>query len=323
MNDLTFLRTQQIQLRHLLEVAGNDPVMKPQLKMRLENIEAQLAAAEQKTGGLFQKEAVALPRTAIFLSSEAVNEHIGVSPQLAGEALINYENMFREQAMHDEREAAKAVGKTRRKRGAPKPKLLFTGTPRGSFGLEFVPQIAPGADSAGIHVKALENVASTLVLVTENDNTEFGDVIANVPHGVLLPLIKFLTVLSKNDAELRLAFSDKPSKSLSSVNIKRAAERLEREVIIESEEINGTFRGLTLDSGYFDFLPDGGKVITGTLADELTEDDIDRIDKLTNSRCLAKLQRTSLVGVSGSRYAYVLIDAVADITSSPATSAPE
>ena len=48
--------------------------------------------------------------------------------------------MFVEQALHDERMMAKDAGRNRRPRGSPAPELLFVGTPRGSFGLEFVPQ---------------------------------------------------------------------------------------------------------------------------------------------------------------------------------------
>lgn len=45
---------------------------------------------------------------------------------------------------------------------------------------------------------------------------------------------------------------------------------------------HGTFRGVTREIGYFDFLTDEGILITGRVADYFTEEDLERIDALTN-----------------------------------------
>lgn len=49
----------------------------------------------------------------------------------------------------------------------------------------------------------------------------------------------------------------------------------------------------------FDLNPDEGETIAGTVADHLTEEDLDRIGSLTNKPCVAKLQKTTVSGIVG------------------------
>ena len=79
--------------------------------------------------------------------------------------------------------------------------------------------------------------------------------------------------------------------------------------------MRGTFRGSTRESTVFDLLPDEGGLITGTMADNLTEEDFDRIDALTNKRCVASLQVTTLRPVvAAPRQEYLLLDAKPELT---------
>lgn len=311
MNDLTFLKLQSVQLRQLLDRAGEGSVTHMQLAVRLEAIENRLAEANKLPGNLFTKETIDLPRAALFLRGSLVQGSEGIRPSLAGHALIQYEGMFVEQALHDEREAAKADGRQRRPRGAPLPKLLFTGTPRGSFGLEFTPQIPEDASFAYLHAQSLENVANALTRVAENDSEDVNTTLSNIPQRVIPYLKRFFSELAKCDAELRLAFSNKPSTMLGSENIKKAAERLDRQVVVDDISIDGVFRGVTRETGHFDLRPNEGMVISGFIADELTEEDVERIDKLTNKPCKSRIERTTITKIPGSvNYTYVLLDAV-------------
>ena len=85
------------------------------------------------------------------------------------------------------------------------PGLMFTGTPRGSFGLEFVPGGGLEEDESlhDVHARSLENVADALARVVEGDS--FEDAVSNIPSPVLQSLKQFLEVLARNEAELRLA----------------------------------------------------------------------------------------------------------------------
>jgi hypothetical protein len=310
MIDKRFLQIQAIDLRRLLENAADDPILAPQLRERLDDVEEELRVARQQPGILLPREIPLLPRAAVFLRGGGVQDSVGVRPSLAGEALIQYEKMFTEQALHDERIAAKNAGRQRRPRGASTPGLLFTGTPRGSFGLEFMPQIGEDDALLDVHAKSLVNVADALIRVAESDSASLDEVVKGIPSRVLQPLISFLRTLAQNDAELRLAFHDRPSRSLSSSQVKVAAERLERDVEQETIDVAGTFRGVTRESGVFDLRTSEVDVITGTVADQLTEEDLERIDLLTNEQCVANLQKTTVRKITGAKIpSYVLLDA--------------
>ena len=310
MNNRTFLQIQAIQLRDLLEKAGDDPILVPQLRERLKDAENELEAAKHQDGSLLPKENVVLPSAAIFLRGGGVQDSEGIRPSLAGEALIQYEKMFTGQAMHDERDAARKAGRQRRPRGASMPGLLFTGTPRGSFGLEFVPQPTEDGLLLEVHARSLRNVADALVRVAGSKSESLDEVVQSIPSRVLQPLKQFLKLLAQHGVDLRLAFHDQPAQSLTAEEIKKAAERLEREVEQKEQRVSGTFRGVTRETGHFDLRTDADEVISGRVDDQFTEDDFDRIDRLTNKPCKAELQRTTVRTIAGtSTPTFVLLNA--------------
>lgn len=309
MTNQTFLQVQATELLRLLEDASDDPILEKQLRLRLEDTQTKLEEARRQVGTLLPKEPIVLPRTAIFLRGEGVQDSEGIRPSLAGDAMIQYEKMFIQQALHDEREAARQSGRHRRARGSATPALLFTGTPRGSFGLEFTPQPTEEA-SLVIHAQSLRNVSNALVLVGESGSGRLDEVVKQIPTGVLRHMKTFMGTLAQHGAEIRFAFPDRPSQSLTVEKVEAAAARLAKDVVQEVTQTNGIFRGLTLESGRFDLKTDAGEVITGTVADQLVEEDLVRISSLTNSPCVATLEKTTVSNIAGAATTnYVLLDA--------------
>ncbi|HQU45723.1 MAG TPA: hypothetical protein PK867_23115 [Pirellulales bacterium] len=309
MNDRSFLQVQAIQLRQLLGVAGDDPVLVPQLRQRPEDVEDKLRKLGAAIERPFPEAVASLPRVALFLGGGGVQGSEGIRPGLAGEALIQYEKMFVEQALQDERDAAKQLGRQRRPRGTPVPSLLFTGTPRGSFGLEFIPEPTEDGSLLELHSGSLRHVAEALVAICSDDRRP-DDAARSIPPRVLWPMKRFFSILAQYGAELRIAFSDAPSQSIDVETVKGAAELLDRELIEEIITARGVFRGLTRESLVFDLLADDGTLVTGAVSTDLDEDDLDRIASLTNDRCIASLQKTTLRQVVGGvRETYVLLDA--------------
>lgn len=309
MNDRTFLQIQAIQLKELLDEAADDPILRPQLQERLDDTEAELRihSADPTVPTLDS-----MPRAAIFLKGGGVQGNQGIRAALAGEALLQYERMFTEQAMNDERLAVRQEGRQRRKRGTPRPELLFTGTPRGSFGLEFTPEPTSDVNLSQAHSQSLRNVADALIRVTESE-TSLDQAVANLSPGLLRPMTRFLRVLANSGAELRLAFTDSPPRTIAMSQVKMAAERLEQEVDDEEISVLGVFRGLTRESMIFDLIPEDtgiGSLITGQVSESLTEADLERIDSLTNQRCIVQVHVTTVRTVSGSvQRNHVLLDA--------------
>lgn len=309
MNSQTFLESQVFELRRLLTLSQNDPVITPQLNDRLARAEKELAKSREQDGSLFLKDPpVVLPRAAIFMRGGGVADSSGIRPTLAGEALIQYERMFVEYALHDEREAARRSGRHRRRRGSAKPSLLFTGTPRGSFGLEFVPKFADDdQQSLALHAQSLRNLSETLIqVITEEGNVD--DLLRRIPK-LLGPLKQFLAVLASHDADLRLASHDGPSTVLNAAQVKHASDRLIREVTQETVDLRGIFRGVTFESHVFDLKLDDETTITGTLAEDLVEEDIERLTELTNHQCQVKLEKTVIAQTASLRRVYVLLSA--------------
>jgi hypothetical protein len=312
MNDYQFLQRQVIELTRLRELAGNDPLLVSQLQERLDEVTRGLEAATHQEGNLLPREYPEMPRAAIFLRGGGVTGSDGIRPNLAGNALIQYEKMFIAQALHDERQAAMGAGRQRRPRGAPTPELLFTSTPQGSFGMEFVAQSAGDSSILQVHQQSLKKIATAIAQVAASTAGTAEETIRTIPSAVLQPLKQFVKVLSDYHAELRLAFPDEESVSVTSSQLRDAAERLEREVAQNVLIVEGIFRGVTRESGHFDLKTDSGEVITGFVADTFAEDDLARVDELTNKSCRATIQKTVVSTVAGAWPAeYVLLDAMA------------
>lgn len=306
MNDQTFLKTQVIDLEHMLEEAKDDPVLAPQLEQRLGATRKTLHA-QNTHRTLFPAVTPELPRAAIFLRRGGVEGTTGIRPALAGEALIHYEKMFIEQAIHDEREAARSSGRQRRQRGAAVPALLLTGTPRGSFGLEFTPQLQEDHGLLEVHRHSLQHIAEALMTAAESNSVE--RLTDAIPAKVLQPLTRFFRTLANFGAELRLAIPGSDSRTISAEQATATAERLERTIEQQEIIVTGVFRGLTRESGYFDLVRDDASTITGVVADAFTEDDLERIDLLTNERCSATLQETRITKAGRSNATFILLEA--------------
>jgi hypothetical protein len=302
-----FLNNQVLELERLLEDSANNPVLRLQLEARLEEARAAIGSSvvdEDHQGSPDQLSSV---RAAIFLRGGGVDGSFGIRPSLAGEALLQYEKMYVEQATFEERSAARATGRTRRPRGASTPRLLFCGTPRGSFGLEFAPQAQSDPALSMIHNETLTKVADSVIRIVEDGDATLPD----LPPRMLHPLKQFLKVLAQHGAELRFAFSSQPSRAIGIESIRQASERLEREIQEETISVRGTFRGITLESGIFDIMTESG-LISGTVADSLSEEDLERIVRLTNRSCIASVLQTTVITVVGSpTQSHVLLDATA------------
>jgi hypothetical protein len=76
MNNQAFFMVQTLELRRLLEMAGDDPVMAPQLRRRLERAEKALETVNETA------------RSAILLGGDEVAKSPGIRAALAGEVRI-------------------------------------------------------------------------------------------------------------------------------------------------------------------------------------------------------------------------------------------
>lgn len=306
MNRHAINKIKVVELRHLLDEVGDDPVLGPQFREQLDEAEAELRKYPEP-----DQEAEPLPRAAMFLRRGGVQEDThGVRPSLAAEVLTQYERMFAEQAIHIERDAAREAGRVRRPKGSVRPGLWFTGTPHGSFGLEFVPQTPEDPTAREVYRAALTIVTDALVGIASADDESADRALSSVASTVLKPMRLFLRSLASHGAELRVAISGQRSRSLSVEQLVKAAEQLDREVTQEEKVFDGRFRGVTLESGHFDFVTDNDDLITGDISEEVPPEFVESILKRTNQPARAMIVVTTVRPVTGpERVAYLLIKA--------------
>ena len=275
----SFDRAHLAELERLAERSKNDPVLGPQDRARLENFQSRQAAGDEERG------IVPATRVALFLSGEAVRGAAGIDAGLAAQALAQYSKMFREQATIAEREAVEGQ---RRPKGSVKPELLFTGTPRGSFGFAF----APGTTDSklvGFHNDAIDSLTKIIADVAA-DPQQTAD--KKIPSAILPHLKLFFQALSSRGVSLRLAGANGFRKTFAVEQIKATAEQLDREVESETIALLGTFRGLTLDTRQFDVLTEDEEQISGTVDSELPLAELKRISGFLDQTCTFTFEKT-------------------------------
>jgi hypothetical protein len=281
MNQDSFQQAHLNELERLATESASDPLLGPQDKQRLDRF-------RQSAAKITPQNDVSASRAAFFLRGRGVTGTTGIDSLLAGKTLTHCAQMFTEQAKVEERDAARKGGRERRRRGSGTPSMLFTGTPRGSFGFEFAP-ITSDPALLPIHAAALDKLVHVIANVAAGDAA----VDATVPDVVLPHLKLFFKDLAAFDVSLRIATSSGFRQDLTAGTVRQTAERLAEEISENTVELIGEFRGLTLDSGRFDFRPAAGDEFSGEVSEDLTDAQLLTINKLTGTPCVATvLERT-------------------------------
>lgn len=120
--------------------------------------------------------------------------------------------------------------------------------PRGSFGLEFVPQVSDDASLLASSTRAIETISETLTKVAGEDEPAAEAAMAALLSAVLEPMRLFMKVLAKHGAELRIAYGTQRSATITSRQVGAAFDRLDREVNETEVVMQGKFRGMTLET---------------------------------------------------------------------------
>lgn len=268
-----------VELERLAKASASDPILGPQDSRRLEVARALTGTREEP--------AMLAPRVAIFLRGGSVDGTRGIDATLAGQTLTQAGRMFSAQALQAEREAA--PGKNR-PRGSAEPRMLFTNTPRGSFGFEFAPTTADDR-LVEIHGGALDTLLRTIQRVAEDDAALSAE---DIPPKVLSHLKLLFRTFADHGVDIRLVDTRGDRRTLEATAVARAAERLSRKVVDREYKQAATFRGLTLESRVFDLLTDDDRVITGTVSEELDEAALERLLTLHGNRVIAYLVETTI-----------------------------
>lgn len=291
------LKSQLIETDRLRELVADDPFMSTSLEVRREELEEQLGALP-----VGEKEA----RTVLFFAGDPVLGSMGIDANFAGQVLVPFQNMVMADYAHRHHGA---VGSRGPRSGESQSRLLLTGLPRGSFGLELT-------KADGDELFEEDQLADTLAHVTRlvesasRSDEDFAAELDDTAPRVIQNLRDFLGVVSKANAALSLESGDARC-ALTPAVASDAFERVSDTVTSEEEiEVPGVFRGVLLDSWRYDFNDEHGHKLSGRLDDELSAETVAEWSREYFDRaCVARLLKTTVVFKNGRmRTSYKLLD---------------
>lgn len=282
-----FLKTQLLETDRLIEMTGDHPVMSFGLVQRKEELEEELHALP-----MGHKE----PRTVLFFSGEPVVGSVGIDANFAGRVLAPFQNMVMSE--HAQRWHG-TLGSRGRRTGEQESRLILTGLPRGSFGLELT-------KAANDEFFEEEQLADTLAHVTRliesasRSDEDFASELNETSPRVIQSLRDFLKVVSDGRAGLQMESGDFRC-TLDPVKASEAFQRVSDTVTKEERvEERGVFKGLLLESWRFDFVNEAGHKITGKLDNDLTQEQAVTMGRdFLEQSCVADLLKTTILFKNG------------------------
>jgi len=290
-----FLKVQLLDTQRMLSLASGHPVMSAAFSERERDLKEQIEAIP-----LGSKES----RAILFFTGEPVVGSLGIDAVFASRVIEPFQKMV--MADYANRWHGK-VGNRGRRHGEASSRLLLSGLPRGSFGLE----LTRGAnDDLFVEHELADTITHVTRLVDASVRSD-EDFAAELDHAaprVVQNLKSFLEVIAKGKAGLRLESGDlrsvmSPTQAADAFN--RVSETTTHET---TETVTGLLKGVLLESWEFNFSTDDGASIAGKIGQELSEEQVIEFDrKYFNDRCLATLEKTTVVFKNGrSRVSYKL-----------------
>jgi hypothetical protein len=297
----SFLRTQLLEMDRLTDSAQDDPLLSFAIASRRKSLEEEMAQAPAEP---------AKPRTVLFFAGPPVLGSRGIDAKFAADVIAPFLEMVKTQYSAQKHGRVGARGP---RRDESEARLLLTGLPRGSFGLELSQPQPEDFIAAAQLSDTLVRLTEVIAAAADTDE-RFSVSLDHVSPRVLPRLKDFLGIVASNNASLGVE-SGELKVELPVNRLEAALERVgsaktsDREVTLE-----GTFRGATLDSWRFDFRTDGeaGEVISGRIAQEVEDEAVTAMIQLTTKPCRAKLREITVTtsdGASRKRYELLALEA--------------
>lgn len=282
-----FLKVQLLETQKLREMAGGHPLMSVAFAEREDELREKLQALP-----LGNKEA----RTVLFFSGEPVQGSMGIDAAFAGRVLEPFQSMV----MADYADRWHGVVGSRGKRpGETQSRLLLTGLPRGSFGLELTRAENDELFEEGQLADTLAHVTRLVEAASRSDEDFAAELDATAPR-VIQNLRAFLEVIAKGKAGLRLESGDFRC-SMNPIQANEAFNRVAGTITSdETVELTGVFKGVLLESWKFDFVTDENHSVGGKIDENLTEEQVIALNReFFNERCCASLLKTTVLFKNG------------------------
>lgn len=282
-----FLKVQLLDTQRMRELAGQHPLMSVALAERERELNEKIAALP-----LGNKEA----RTILFFSGEPVQGSMGIDASFAGRVLEPFQSMV--MADYADRWHG-VVGSRGRRHGEAQSRLLLTGLPRGSFGLELARADNDELFEEGQLADTLAHVTKLVESAGRSDEDFAAELDETAPR-VIQNLREFLEVVAKGKAGLRLESGDFRC-SMNPVEASEAFTRVAGTITNDEPiKIPGVFKGVLLESWRFDFVTEDNHSVGGKIDENLTEEQVIALNReFFNGRCLASLLKTTVLFKNG------------------------
>ena len=290
-----FFKVQLLETQRLVEMVGDHPLMSVSFAEREQELREKIAALP-----LGSKEA----RTVLFFSGEPVQGSMGIDASFAGRVLEPFQSMV--MADYADRWHG-VVGSRGRRPGEAQSRLLLTGLPRGSFGLELARADNDELFEEGQLADTLAHV-TRLVEAAGRSDEDFAAELDQTAPRVIQNLREFLEVIAKGKAGLRLETGDYRC-SMNPIEANEAFNRVAATITRPEEvEISGVFKGVLLESWKFDFVTEENHSVGGKIDENLTEEQVVALNRqFFNERCVASLLKTTVLFKNGRvRTTYIL-----------------
>ena len=291
-----FVKRQIAESERLKKLAGDHPLMAPLIAQREDELREEL-----KNLPPAGREA----RTVLFFTGDPVYGSRGIDAHFASTVLLPFLEMVKSEYAAEKHGH---VGERGPRKDEDEARLLLTGLPRGSFGLEL-------SHPESEDFFAGEQLSNVLVRLTElfssagKSDEDFVHALEEVSPRVYSRLPDFFKSIHDHGANIRMQTGDLEFE-LDKDRVSDAFERVRSVHTIESEiEKDGVFRGATLDTWKFDFRSEDDETITGRISDQLDESQVARMLALTNQPSTARLKETKITTQGGAvRTRYELVD---------------
>ena len=305
-----FLKAQIVELDRILESIGDHPLMSPAYRQRKEELENELSNLP-----VGDKE----PRTVLFFTGQPVQGSLGIDAGFASRILLSFQRMVSSEHAHLWHDTPGSRG---RRGGERESRLLLTGLPRGSFGLELSNATDAKSSDEDQLTKTLAHVTRLIESAGRSDE-DFAIELGMAPDRIIKNLRDFLKIIAKGQAGLRMESGDFQC-ALNPIQASKAYERVTATTTQdENIEEKGVFKGLLLESRRFDFTNDAEKIITGKLDDDLTPGQASKmLHKYLERPCIASILKTTVRFKTGHTQASYRLKGLRDVESAESREDP-
>jgi regulator of replication initiation timing len=280
------IKARIIDTERLLDMVREHPIMSVGLIAKINTLKEELAKFELDT---------LEPKVQLLFSGGAVSGSLGIKSNFISKTLVPFQEMVKTQfAML----RYGLVGKRGQAKSGVNTELYLTALPTGSFGVE-LSQLEPSDLFAERDVaKAIQQVIE-LVAETADSDESFEKAIEKSPNRHLVNLKKFLGEIAEENSVLKME-SGNIGIEISKEKVKAAYDRVSTATVEATDMvITGIFRGILLDSIRFEVQDENGFKYSGTVSDDIGEEQLVEYNNFLNARCEIHLQVRKTTFITG------------------------